>query len=61
MPRPVDGGRTSKREPDERDIGTTLITPALTQAGWDIHSRICAEAGITWVGALRNPFVRVPT
>ncbi len=37
----------SKRDLSERDICTKFITPAVKQAGWDIHSQIREEVSFT--------------
>jgi type I restriction enzyme, R subunit len=37
----------SKKDLSERDICTKFITPAVMQAGWDIHSQIREEVGFT--------------
>ncbi len=37
----------NKKDLSERDICTTLITPALTQAGWDVMSHIREEVSFT--------------
>ena len=36
-----------KRDLSERDIFTKLITPAIAQAGWDIHTQIREEFSLT--------------
>lgn len=40
-------GMASKKDLSERDICTKYITPALTDAGWNIHSQIREEVGFT--------------
>lgn len=37
----------TKKSLSERDICTKFITPALEQAGWDVHSQIREEVGLT--------------
>jgi len=37
----------SKKDLSERDICTQFITPAVKQAGWDIHAQIREEVGFT--------------
>jgi len=37
----------SKKDLSERDICTKFITPAVAQAGWDVHSQIREEVGFT--------------
>ena len=37
----------SKKELSERDICTKFITPAIEQAGWDIHSQVREEVSFT--------------
>lgn len=37
----------SKKDLSERDICTKHITPALTSAGWNLHSQIREEVGFT--------------
>jgi len=36
-----------KKSLSERDICTKFITPALTAAGWDLHSQIREEVSFT--------------
>ena len=35
------------KELSERDICTKFITPAITQAGWDVHSQVREEVTFT--------------
>ncbi|PKN34561.1 MAG: restriction endonuclease [Deltaproteobacteria bacterium HGW-Deltaproteobacteria-19] len=37
----------NKKDLSERDICTKFITPAITKAGWDVHSQIREEVGFT--------------
>ncbi len=37
----------SKRDLSERDICTQYITPAITRAGWDLHSQVREEVNLT--------------
>ena len=37
----------NKKELSERDICTKYITPAITQAGWDINTQIREEVALT--------------
>jgi len=37
----------SKKDLSERDICTKFITPAVTQAGWDVHAQIREEVSFT--------------
>ena len=37
----------NKKDLSERDICTKFITPALTQAGWDVMSHIREEVSFT--------------
>jgi hypothetical protein len=41
------GCDVNKKDLSERDICTKFITPAVTQAGWDIHSQVREEVGFT--------------
>lgn len=38
---------TDKKNLSERDICTKYITPAITAAGWDLHTQICEEVSFT--------------
>jgi type I restriction enzyme R subunit len=38
---------TDKKSLSERDICTKYITPAITTAGWDLHSQIREEVSFT--------------
>ena len=37
----------SKKDLSETDIRTKFITPALVQAGWDLHTQIREEVALT--------------
>jgi len=37
----------SKRDLSERDICTKFITPAVKEAGWDIHAQVREEVSFT--------------
>lgn len=37
----------SKHQLSERDICTKFITPAITRAGWDIHTQVREEVTFT--------------
>ncbi len=37
----------SKKDLSERDICTKFITPAVRQAGWDIHAQVREEVSFT--------------
>ena len=37
----------NKKELSERDICTKYITPAIQQAGWDLHTQLCEEVTFT--------------
>jgi type I restriction enzyme, R subunit len=41
------GRRVNKKDFSERDICTKFITPAIKQAGWDLHSQVREEVGFT--------------
>lgn len=41
------GCDVSKKDLSERDICTKFITPAITRAGWDVHSQIREEVSFT--------------
>ena len=36
-----------KKKLSERDICSKIITPAITNAGWDLHTQIREEVGFT--------------